>query len=675
MSRPVDTKLSRRNGSQHQQLDRPGLYAPATTHVGGGSAAGHKAEALARAFGVGMQGFSGIAHGKIEAQAIQDGKSFREGAIDARAGAADDERRRTDDSYARAAEQVEAKALLAEDEVELRTAAEEFVNSGDVTGLDGLIKTEYEKRWAGVDQNQAQIVAPHWDKMRENLLKEARDQAQILTDNKNYANVLTTARGEYLRASSEGREFDFATLHGEIRSLFGKRANEVTTRVLLDLMETNEDPDLFDKIPETVGDGVPSVKKTPGFREKLLDGQTSALRAREATERRQREVGTFQRLNSYNERIDTGSWVSEGEVQKDVEDQYLTAAQGASILERQRAAQDRRSNDEAVYADLSQRFADNSIWTVKGVVPDAVVNAAFDRWIGEHISEMSPTDAMRFIGEHSQGNDLVFRPFKAKLSALTPESLEENLEMYRELYAVNPTAAYHYISDDTVRQQYAAAAVLQDHRMPMDAVARLVMDGDPKNAMRWTEGSMRVDFQAALRKQKFDRPDGFFNARFVRAENKAWVHSEYLRLADALGSVGTFASNEDLFKAVDKVFEGNYVALGNMVVEVNDDIQGDTPAAWKWFHETHLATELEGTGADPEDAVLLTDGRYSNDRISFGLYHRDTHEPLLPDARFTLADINAAYRTRAHEDFRNRRDRNRAAMDEALRELQYTTAP
>jgi len=579
-------------------------------------------------------------------------QDFAEGERDARLGVIDEERRRTQPGYADAAAQVETAAAVADDEAELDELLKEDIEAGNVEEVRSKFQAFLKTKWEGLTDAQAAIVVPWAAGYETKVVEMAREQAARLVYERNYANLSKAAEQEWRESRFEARPFNFEGIHRAARELFGKETNAVLTDIFTRLIEQYNDSSLRDEMPDEWAPGVPSIKWTPGYRDKLDAATLKARKTREAEEAIKRSLAEYEARKRLDRKLADGTLI-EQEVDELVQLGVLSPAVGAEYLDanrRRREAEMKEAAQREILGNLEDAFRSGTWHSFLLFLSQDKINDAFDQYVAA--AAANTDDPLGFVAYSSMMNGLVYRPLAAQLSKFNIEDAQQfsnNVDTFRALYAQSPSLARRYVKDDSTFDLYVSAMTLTDYGRDAQQVMQEAKKADFAARQRaWMEGNLRKEALSAIDRLEIETLDSWFDQEVKDLRNRGWVIAEYQRLVDALGQTGNFASASEILDAANRIFEGRYMVIGNVALPRSADTPHDAAEAWEWFHDEWLQKELDAAGValDASDVELRPDQRTSRDRATFALYYRDSYElvPGLADRRFTLDAIARQYR-------------------------------
>lgn len=295
MPREVNKRATTRVGVQQQSGGNPySVVAPGNINVS--QDANRAAEAL---MGLTKLGTQAVAAYQIR----KDQKDFAQGESDATVGKVDGKMLLKSEAYAKAREQVEAKATWAVDQREL----DKHISELDLDSiadpikaqklLNDTINTFLQSKYDGETRPAAlQYLVPKMQEYREKMLAAFADDQRQKVEDQIDGDLVTYWSSEYdnytvAKRTDPTATFDYEGMHDDVAALRdGRQINEVMFSILKDEAIRNGDPSLLLNIPLKWKNGMDTFTQIPDYKDAVRDAIFAAQRQAETNESAARKV-------------------------------------------------------------------------------------------------------------------------------------------------------------------------------------------------------------------------------------------------------------------------------------------------------------------------------------------------------------------------------------------------
>lgn len=651
MPRTVTRRLTQRQNvpSPAEQTQSPGYrqVAPMTSYgYGGAASAIAAANELTTLFTNGGKMLGGILEGHNKEQ-------FRQGEIDARTGNTDPIYREKVKAYNDAATQVEAEAMIVQDEVEIEAAAKPFIDSGDLKGLQQFVTEQLGKKWSGVNGSEMEaVVLPWMQKLQARLAGKTMDNAAKLDVENNLSNLQLVADGLATQSRETDGAFDYAGFHERSLSLFpGADTYQHEAAILSNVIERGINPHVYDSIPERNPDGSPTVKSHPIYGEQLRTAYVTANAELAKGKQAADLAAQSSFFENWKRAAKAGQWRDPTEVDDALMLGWITPEQRAAMLISVEDSIQTKVEKAADTIDLSDHFENGTAFMVKGKYADEDVNDDFDAYVEQTAGSSDDPNALvdRAAALSARNGELIYRPLKSQLSGINldnPQRFGEALSKYERLYAINPQVADLYVGTEEDRKLLLTAATLKKYgRDPVQVLTEIGTKDLKERREYYMEGDLRKEAIKYLKDAELGRPGRFFDRdlKDLPVNSRAMYARELGKLVDTLGIVGAFTSADQLIETASKMMESRYMVAGDRLMVRPKNAPADADKAMTWFVTEGVQQQLAPTGYRAEDVELILDNRSDYDG-TYRLIHKTTLEPVLPDQRFRMDEIVNGFR-------------------------------
>jgi hypothetical protein len=636
MPAPTTRQANMREAVQGSNSGTPTLSVGAQIQVQGGgrSNADGIAQSLIDTLGLGARVIGGQQAEQAAAlgakQKAQDAADFTQGNSDALSGSA---KAGGTQAYLNGVSKITAGAQLAADTAELSQGAQPFIDSHDLTGLQGYLQDEHAKRWNGAGEYSAKMANDHYAELAGTLTKQLRDQAKIDTTVQDEANLGIIANESYAQSLVQNKPFDFyGTVNDGTLTIHkgtGEDANAVGFRILQSLMAKYHDPSIIDNMPDLLSNGAATLKTNLKYSKSVIAMRDEAVKYQGDQKSKALVAEESHVMNSFSDRIAAGSYPSVAEIDKSGDTYGWTAEQRHSWHAKIDAAIKAASDSQDTQVGNEGLFAQGR---GQEVASDPGFRKSFDEYVGTTADKITdPHEKLMFVLRSSAANGAAYRPLANTLTnpnMADPQALLKAAATVREIgkspYA---GAVAQYVTSEKAQLLYTTINTLQDlGYKPTEVLAAASKVSAPDRAERWASSDIRKEA-----------------IKDIGDKGTVFERAEALRITEALGASGNFESSDALKKARESAIKDRYFKADGNTYMRNADTPANAEDVVAWFRKEKLPGILEAhPGVKPEDVQLVPDSRSLSDRNSYVVQYKNsiitvddptTNEP----ARFNLS--------------------------------------